>query len=130
GLVVSGRVGDGSQTGVLGDAVNVAARMQQAAAPGEVLVAATVWRRIRHLYETRSIGPLEVKGRAQRVHAYEIKSRLPVIFRRVTPFVGRGEELALLELLWSSAEKGNTHVVSVVGEPGVGKSRLLAEFPA
>lgn len=44
------------------------------------------------------------------------------------PFVGRREELALLDLLWSSAAKGNTHVVSVVGEPGVGKSRLLDEL--
>jgi class 3 adenylate cyclase len=56
-------VGDGTQTGVMGDAVNAAARLQQAASPGEILVAASVWRRIRERYETDHVGLLDVKGR-------------------------------------------------------------------
>jgi class 3 adenylate cyclase/tetratricopeptide (TPR) repeat protein len=127
GLVVAGAVGDGTQTGVMGDAVNTAARLQQAAGPGEVLIAASTWRRVRHAYAADPAGSLEVKGKSQPVEAYRVLGRGDTL-RPQLPFVGRGEELALLELLWSSALKGNTHVVSIVGEPGVGKSRLLEEF--
>jgi adenylate cyclase len=130
GLVVSGTVGDGTQAGVMGDAVNVAARLQQGAGSGEIVVAESVWRRVRHRFDGGPIGALEVKGRDQPVPAYRIGGLRTAAARLQAPFVGRGEELALLDLLWSSALKGNAHVVSVVGEPGVGKSRLLAEFPA
>jgi adenylate cyclase len=129
GLVVSGTVGDGTQAGVMGDAVNVAARLQQGAGSGEIVVAESVWRRVRHRFDGGPIGALEVKGRDQPVPAYRIGGLRTAAARLQAPFVGRGEELALLDLLWSSALKGNAHVVSVVGEPGVGKSRLLAEFP-
>ncbi|TMC39461.1 MAG: tetratricopeptide repeat protein, partial [Chloroflexi bacterium] len=128
GLVVAGATGDGRQTGVLGDAVNIAARLQQAAGPGEVLVAASVWRRVREHYEAQHIGLLEVKGRGQPVEAYRIEGPRTAGVRRQAPFVGRQEELALLDILWSSVAKGNTHVVSLAGEPGVGKSRLMAQF--
>jgi adenylate cyclase len=128
GLVVAGAVGDGSQAGVMGDAVNVAARLQQGAGVGEVLISASTWRRIRSGFEAETAGPLEVKGRGQPVEAYRLLGRGGRGPRQRVPFVGRREELALLDLLWSSAAKGNTHVVSVVGEPGVGKSRLLEEL--
>jgi adenylate cyclase len=128
GLVVAGATGDGRQTGVLGDAVNIAARLQQAAGPGEVLVAASVWRRVRERYDAQHIGLLDVKGRGQPVEAYRVEGpRIPGD-RRQAPFVGRREELALLEILWSSVAKGNTHIVSLAGEPGVGKSRLMTQF--
>jgi len=128
GLVVSGTVGDGTQAGVMGDAVNVAARLQQGAGSGEIVVAESVWRRIRHRFDGAPIGALEVKGRDQPVPAYRVGRPRTAAIRLQAPFVGRGDELALLDLLWSSAVKGNAHVVSVVGEPGVGKSRLLAEL--
>jgi adenylate cyclase len=128
GLVVSGTVGDGSQAGIMGDAVNVAARLQQAADPGELLVSDSVWRRVRDGYDAQSMGSLQVKGRDHAVEAYRVVGPRPPTARRQAPFVGRHEELALLDLLWSNAVKGNTHVVSVVGEPGVGKSRLLAQL--
>src|SRR6266542_2726984 len=128
GLVVSGAVGDGSQTGVMGDAVNIAARLQQTAEPDQVLLAASTWRRVRDGFEAEPVGTLEVKGKAQPVEAYRLVGRREAGLREGSPFVGRSEELGLLELLWSSVLKGNTHVVSVVGEPGVGKSRLLAEL--
>jgi adenylate cyclase len=129
GLVVAGTVGDGTQTGVMGDAVNIAARLQQSASPGEIVVAEAVWRRVRDRFEGEPIGPLEVKGRAQPVPAFRLLAARPPAVRRQAPFVGRQEERALLDLLWSSAIKGNTHVISLVGEPGVGKSRLLSEVP-
>jgi adenylate cyclase len=127
GLVVAGAVGDGTQTGVMGDAVNVAARLQQAAEPGEILLAASTWRRVRDDFDADSIGGLEVKGKAQPVDAYRLAGRAERSRQRA-PFVGRREELALLDLLSASARKGNTHVASVIGDPGVGKSRLLSEF--
>lgn len=128
GLVVAGTVGDGTQTGVMGDAVNVAARLQQAADPGQVLVSDAVWRRVRDRYEGEAVGALDVKGRQQPVEAIRITGPRVTGTRHRTPFVGRREELALLELLWSSAAKGNTHMVSIIGEPGVGKSRLVEEL--
>jgi class 3 adenylate cyclase len=128
GLVVAGAVGDGTQTGVMGDAVNVAARLQQSAGVGEVLVSASNWRRVRVGFESEPAGALDVKGRGQPVEAYRLLGRGASSPRQRVPFVGRREELALLDLLWSSAAKGNAHVVSVVGEPGVGKSRLLEEL--
>jgi len=108
--------------------VNIAARLQQAAGPGEVLVSASVWRRVRERYEAQHIGLLEVKGRGQPVEAYRIEEPRVPGARRQAPFVGRRDELALLDILWSSVAKGNTHIVSLAGEPGVGKSRLMAQF--
>ena len=128
GLVVSGGVGDGTQPGVVGDAVNVAARLQQLAEPGEILVGAPVWRRIRDVFDVEPVGTHLVKGRDQPVEAYRVVGRREGGGRTDPPFVGRRDETALLELLWTSAAKGNTHVVSIVGDAGVGKSRLLSEF--
>src|SRR5205823_2226523 len=125
GLVVT-HPEDRSGTGVLGDAVNVAARLQEAAEPGQVLLADVVWRRVRATYDGEHVGLLTVKGREQPVDAHRlVGARRAIQTRRQAPLVGRAHELELLELLWTSAARGNTHVVSVVGEPGVGKSRLL-----
>ncbi len=93
------------------------------------MVAASVWRRVRHAFRGEAIGPLELKGRAQPVEAFRILGDLQSPSTHSTPFVGRHDELSLMELLWSSAAKGTTHVISLVGEPGIGKSRLVAEFP-
>jgi adenylate cyclase len=129
GLVVSGGVGDGSQTGVMGDAVNVAARLQQGAASGQIVVSHSVWRRVGQRFEAELVGLLEVKGREGQIEAYRITGASADVAGRRSPFVGRQDETALLDLLWSSAAKGNTHIVSLVGEPGVGKSRFIEEFP-
>ena len=128
GLVVAGPLKDGERTGVIGDAVNVAARLQQAASPGEILVADTIMRRIQNEFETLSKGELQVKGRDQPVSAHQVLGPRAAPIRARSPLVGRREELALLDLLWSSASKGNTHVVSLIGDAGAGKSRLLDEF--
>jgi len=129
GLVVSGERGPEGRAELYGDAVNVAARLQQGAGPGEILVAASVWRRVSDRYEADHVGLIKVKGREQPVDAYRIVGARTIAGRPKGPLIGRRDELALLELLWSSATKGSTHIVSLVGEPGVGKSRLLLEFP-
>lgn len=105
GLVVAGTVGDGSQTGVMGDAVNVAARLQQVADPGDITVSESVWRRVRDRYETSAMGPLEVKGREQPVDAYRIVGLGRAAARRQAPFVGRREEPSLLDLLGPSRRR-------------------------
>jgi adenylate cyclase len=129
GLVVAGTVGDGTQTGVLGDAVNVAARLQQTAEPDQIVVSASVWRRIRDRFAGERVGDLPIKGRVEPVTAYRVSGpRAEAVAPRRTPFVGRTDELAALERAWSETLEGHGQVVSVIGEPGVGKSRLLYEF--
>ena len=89
-----------------------------------------MFRRVQATYECEHVGLLTVKGREQPVDAYRLVGpRHSAVARRQAPLVGRGDELALVELLWTNASRGNTHVVSIVGEPGVGKSRLLNEIP-
>ncbi|HZA60849.1 MAG TPA: adenylate/guanylate cyclase domain-containing protein, partial [Actinomycetota bacterium] len=128
GPVVAARSEHG-ETGLFGDAVNVAARLQQVAEPDQILVSEAVWRRVRREFDGTPVGALKVKGRSQPVDAVRVLGAKPTAAPHHGPFVGRRDERALLELLWSSVERGNTHVVTIVGEPGVGKSRLLAELP-
>jgi adenylate cyclase len=129
GLVFSGPVGDGTQAGVMGDAVNVAARLQQSAKPGDILVSDAVWRRVRDRYSGTHVGALSVKGREQRVEAFRIAGRKTPSTPRLTPFIGREQEIDILEARWRATRAGSPQIVSLRGEAGVGKSRLLAEFP-
>ncbi|HEY1332516.1 MAG TPA: BTAD domain-containing putative transcriptional regulator [Actinomycetota bacterium] len=105
-----------------------ATRLRQAAGPGALMVSESTWRAVREDFEGHHLGPLEMDDGDRVVEAYRLTGPRPMVPRREAAFVGRADERALLSLLWSSAAKGNTHVVSLVGEPGVGKSRLLSEF--
>jgi class 3 adenylate cyclase/tetratricopeptide (TPR) repeat protein len=119
---------------VFGDAPNVAARVQAAAEPGTVLVTAGVLRQTAGLFVVEEKGAHELKGVAQPVTLYRIV-RASGGGRRggartLTPFVGREEELVLLARRWERARVGEGQLVLVVGEPGIGKSRLIEEFRA
>ncbi len=93
-------------------------------------MSAAVWSQVRDDFAADRVGPIEVKGRQQPVEAYRILGTAPASRRRITPFVGRQKELTLLELLWSqSLTTGSAFVVSIIGDPGVGKSRLVSEVP-
>ncbi len=129
GLVVRGTIPGGGQTELFGDSVHVASRLQSAAGSGGILVSDRVWRRARDHVDGEHVGPISLTGRRQPVDAWRVLAVHRKGPRRASPFVGRRDELALLELLWSNAAKGITHVVSLVGESGVGKSRLLSELP-
>jgi predicted ATPase/class 3 adenylate cyclase len=134
GLVVAGTVGEGKDYGVVGDTVNVAARLQQTGAPGKVTVSEETYRLIRKVFECRPLGTVPLKGKVEPIQAFEVlgskRERLSTIETELleAPLIGREEELRQLMELFARAQKGRTQVVSLVGEAGIGKSRLLAEF--
>lgn len=121
-------------TGLLvGDAVNLAARLEGAAQAGEVLVGAATARLARDHVALDPVGPLTLKGKSAPVPAWRVVADRPVATpaRRQTPLVGRDDELRRLEdALAAATASGATRLVTVVGSPGVGKSRLAAELAA
>jgi DNA-binding SARP family transcriptional activator len=114
---------------VTGDAVNVASRLEQVAQPGEVLVGQPTLALIRGAAEVEPVEPLELKGKAEPVAAYRLLHMRDAPERPPErPFVGRDRELALLrEPLERVLAEQRCELVTVVGEAGVGKSRLVAE---
>ena len=114
---------------VTGDAVNVAARLEQAAQPGEVLIGQPTLALVREAVEVEPIEPLELKGKAERVPAYRLLHVRAAPERlHDTPFVGRERELALVREAWERVRvERRCELVTVVGDAGVGKSRLVAE---
>ena len=136
GPVVVGRIGDDLRMDytAVGDTTNLAARMQQSARPGTVVVTDATHKAIEGFFETRDLGLIDVKGH-EAAHAFEIlrprgaRSRMEVGRERgLTPFVGRERELGLLVDRFREAAGGRGQVVFVAGEAGIGKSRLLHEL--
>jgi class 3 adenylate cyclase/tetratricopeptide (TPR) repeat protein len=139
GLAVVGRMGHGARTEytALGDTVNLAARLEQIAGPGEVYASERTRRAAGDAFEWEDLGARMVRGRAGpvRVHLLAGRGRAASGARRAgrpagTPLVGRDGEVAVLAEAWRSVAGGEGRVVSVVGEAGLGKSRLLLEFAA
>ena len=118
---------------VFGEAPNVAARVQAAAEPGAVLVTASVQRQTAGLFVAEDRGAHELKGVLEPVTLYRIVrasgGRRGGV-RILTPLVGREDELVLLMRRWTRALEGEGQFVQIVGEPGIGKSRLVEEFRA
>ena len=118
---------------VTGDAVNVAARLERSAAPGEILVAEETHRLARDAVQVEPLEPLAVKGKAEPLRAYRllnVKPGAPAHARRSdSPMVGRVGELDMLRRAFDRAVSERAcHFFTVLGAAGVGKSRLLAEF--
>jgi len=119
-----------------GDVVNTAARLQQAAPVGGVIVGEITYRATRHAIEYEALKPVRVKGKAEPLAMWralgvgrpvgaEVEGRLPA------PFIGREDDLALLKQTFArTLRESSAQLVTVTGEPGVGKSRLVAEFRA
>ena len=119
---------------VFGDAPNVAARVQSTAEPDSILITASVQRQTAGLFVVEDKGARDLKGVAAPVALYRVV-RASGGGRRsgaraLTPLVGREDELALLTRRWSRALAGEGQFVQIVGEPGIGKSRLIEEFRA
>jgi class 3 adenylate cyclase/predicted ATPase len=129
--VNSGEVVGSRETFVTGDAANVAARLEQAAGPGEVLLGEPTYRLVRRAVRVEPLGAVEAKGKAEPVGAYrllELSDERPVLAWE-SRLVGRVEELAGLEREFEQAVlERRSGLVTVVGEAGVGKSRLMGEL--
>ena len=129
--VMTGEVVTGTEERLAtGDAVNVAARLEQAAQPGEALVGLPTLALVRKAVEVEEVESLVLKGKAARVQAFRLLRVLDAPERHHgARFVGRERELALLGEAWERAQVEQACVLfTVVGEPGIGKSRLVAEF--
>jgi len=131
GLVVVG--GEVVEHDVAGDTPNLAARLQALAEPDTVVVAASTRRLTGDLFEYRDLGEIELKGIAAPVLASQVLRPSGVASRfealrgsALSPLVGRDEEIDLLLRRWVRAKAGDGQVVLVSGEPGIGKSRIVA----
>jgi class 3 adenylate cyclase/tetratricopeptide (TPR) repeat protein len=125
-------VAAGDETLVTGDAVNVAARLEQAAASGEVLVGEATYRLVRDTVTVEAVEPLVVKGKSEPLAAFrllDVRGVGRALRRTTAPLVGREQELAFLEREFEAVVADSCcRLVTVVGEPGVGKTRLTAEL--
>ena len=138
GLVVVGEVGLGEQEGytAIGDAVNLAARMEQTARPGTVQISAQTYRLVEHIFECEPRGEIQVKGKRKPVRTYTVKGLKvkPGPARGLerqglrSPLVGREAEFAALRDCIERLFIGQGGIAGIIGEAGAGKSRLLAEI--
>jgi class 3 adenylate cyclase len=128
GEVVASRDATAGDFLVTGDAVNVAARLQQAAEPWTIVVAERTVGAARDAFAFRSLPPISAKGKAHPIGASELLGRSSRPRVRRTPLVGRGADLAQLDLVARRAfDERRPFLVSVIAAPGVGKTRLLEE---
>jgi adenylate cyclase len=138
GPVVAGHIGSGpgAAYAVTGDTVNTAARLQSTAGPGEILVSQSTHLLAQHAFHFVALGTVPLKGKAEPVVMYRVEMALltprsargPQAGESDAPFVGRDSELKELVAAFKRMQEGHTQVVTLVGEAGAGKTRLLAEF--
>ncbi|MGH8980105.1 MAG: AAA family ATPase, partial [Acidimicrobiales bacterium] len=128
---------DASSEQAVGDTVNVAARLQQAAGPGELLVGQTTWQLVRARAKGEPVPPLALRGKERPVpawhvlHVAAVSDPAAVALAARGPLVGRERELALLREMFDRVVADRTcQLVTLLGGPGVGKSRLVAELVA
>jgi class 3 adenylate cyclase/predicted ATPase len=136
GLVVVGDLigsGEAQERGVVGETPNLAARLQAMAEPNGVLIAGATQQLVGDLFEYRDLGSVEIRGFNDPVLVWQVlrpsavESRFEALHATaLTPLVGREEEIDLLLRRWQLAKSGEGQVVLISGEPGIGKSRIIA----
>ena len=129
GQVAVGAVGAAErQLVALGDATNVAARLQSAAAPGTIVVGEATARRLGQRFLLEALGELEVKGRQEPVVAWRLMASLEETKQQAfTPLVGREHEVARVRVAIDELQAGRGQLLLLAGDSGIGKTRLLAE---
>jgi predicted ATPase len=133
GLVIAGHVGSGLATEytAMGDAVNVAARMEQTAEAGTVQITADTGKAVEGAFELEPLGGIEVKGKSAPVDAFRVlavKRDTTSVHHSRTPLIGRDKELQKLLHIAQVVHQGRGQVVCLIGQAGLGKSRLVAEL--
>jgi class 3 adenylate cyclase/tetratricopeptide (TPR) repeat protein len=136
GLVVVGDridTGEAREQTAIGETPNRAARLQALAEPGRIVIDAATRRQVGDLFDCRELGAVPLKGLPEPVPVFEVRAERAGLSRfealhpaRLTPLIGREEELELLLRRWAQAKTGQGRVVLISGEPGIGKSRVLA----
>jgi class 3 adenylate cyclase/tetratricopeptide (TPR) repeat protein len=137
GPVIVGAIGDDLRMDytAVGDTTNLASRMQTMAQPGTVLLSEHTRRLVKDYFDLRSLGQMEVKGKKEPQEAFELIKASKVVTRigasvakGLTRFVGRKSSMATLLDVFDKVKSGSGRVVGLLGEAGVGKSRLLLEM--
>ncbi|NIS59708.1 MAG: AAA family ATPase, partial [Proteobacteria bacterium] len=137
GPVIVGSIGDDLRMDytAVGDTTNLASRMESMAKPGTILVSKSTHKIARDFFVLEPLGKVEVKGKEAPVEAYElikpseVETRIEAsVAKGLTKFVGREKELEALGEAFEKAQSGSGQVVGLVGEAGVGKSRLILEL--
>ena len=130
-------IGTTAERTAMGDTVNLASRLEHAAPVGAVLISEQTYRHVRGVFDVEALPPMEIRGKAQPVQAFVVRRAKPRAFRIPsrgiegveTPTIGRSSEIARLRASYEAvAAGGGAQVVVIVGEAGVGKSRLLFEL--
>ncbi|MGD0238167.1 MAG: adenylate/guanylate cyclase domain-containing protein [Syntrophorhabdales bacterium] len=135
GLVVTGEVNLGQGThGVAGDTVNLASRLSGIAKPGEILVGESTYHQTKGAFSFEKLEPVSLKGKAEQVTPYRLLDEKPEMLRGLaaqgisSPLVGRNAEFAAMKAGVNRLLDGQGGILSVIGEAGLGKSRLMAEI--
>ena len=136
GMVIVGDlagVGEGRDHGIVGDAPDLAARLQVSAQPDTVTIERTTWRLIGNLFDSRDLGALDTNSDTGPIRRWQVLGESVVASRfealhgsELTPLVGRDEEIDLLLRRWARAKAGDGQIILVSGEAGLGKSRATA----
>jgi class 3 adenylate cyclase/tetratricopeptide (TPR) repeat protein len=137
GMVVVGDLvgsGEAQEHDIVGETPNLAARLQGIAEPNMVVIAEGTRKLLGNLFELQDLGPKELKGIAEPVGVFAVRrlrsveSRFEALHSELSRFVGRKEELWLLQRRWNEAKAGEGQLTLIYGEPGIGKSRLAFAF--
>jgi len=136
-VVVGDLIGEGAaqEEAVVGETPNLAARLQAAAEPGTVVISASTRRVTGGLFEYRDLGPVALKGWTEPTPAWQVVGASEAASRfeaqhttRLTPLLGRDDEIEVLSRRWRDATQGEGRVVVLTGEPGIGKSHIALAF--